>query len=72
MAVENRICQEAELTKSGIEEFKQLVLNMFEEMKEEQRSKLEDISSKVDSHNKIAVKNNKQNEEHKKRTKEQP
>ena len=67
--VGNRISQEAELTKSGIEELKQLVLNMFEEMKEEQRSKFEEINSKVDKHNKVAVKNNKQNEEHKKELK---
>ena len=64
-AVDNRISQEAELTKTGIEELKQLMLNMFKEMKEEHRSKFEEISSKVDRHKKIAVKNNKLFEEHK-------
>ena len=47
-AVESRLGQQADTSNTSIEELKQVMFSMFEEMKKEQNLKLDEISSRLD------------------------
>ena len=50
--MDTRVTQQAAYAKAGIEELKQLMFSMFEEVKEEYRSKVDEISRRLDEQDK--------------------
>ena len=60
--MDTRVTQQAAYAKAGIEELKQLMFSMFEEVKEEYRSKLDEINSRLDRLKKKDSKSQKQHE----------
>ena len=64
-AVEERITQEADTTKSMVEELKQLILSEVEKMEKEQMRKLDEINSRLDREKEEAINSRTLNEKHK-------
>ena len=64
-AVESRLSQQAYTSNSSIEELKQLMFSMFEEMKKEQKLRLDEINSRLDREKEEAMNNRTLNEKHK-------
>ena len=60
--MDTRVTQQAAYAKAGIEELKLLMFSMFEEVKEEYRSKLDEINRRFDRQKKKDLKNQKQHE----------
>ena len=61
--MDSRVTKQAAYAKADIEELKQLMFSMFEEVKEEYRSKVDEINRKLDEQDKKNLKNQKQHEE---------